>query len=265
MKKLSLDAFTLKLIAIISMGIHHTVMILWEIFPIWVHIPLYILRGITFPIMAFFLTEGFRRTSNIKRYMLRLLIFGLIAQVPYMLAMGMYTLNIIFSILMGLICLALYEKLYVNGKKRALFVLLFILLLLISTVTVEGALFGPLMIFLYHVIKDEKKRRTIPLISWFIMMLVSNLGTRMAMGMGLMEMEEIFSTAGRLAQLEVLMIQYWVFPIGALLIIPLIRAYNGERGRRAKFLFYTFYPLHFAVLAAIAYALGFIDFSIFGL
>ena len=262
MKKLSLDAFTLKLIAIISMGIHHTVMILWEIFPIWVHIPLYALRGITFPIMAFFVTEGFRRTSNIKRYMLRLLIFGLIAQVPYTLAMGIYTLNIIFSILVGLICLVLHEKLYVNAQKKALFIIAFIAILFISMVLLEGALFGPLMIFLYHVIKDEKKRRTIPLISWFVMMLVSNFVTRFVIEMG--DMEAIINSAGRLAQLELLMSQYWVFSIGALLVIPLIWAYNGERGRRAKFLFYTFYPLHFAVLAVIGYALGFINFSIFG-
>ncbi|MCL2007299.1 MAG: conjugal transfer protein TraX [Treponema sp.] len=264
MKKLSLDAFTLKLIAIISMGIHHTVMILWEIFPVWVHIPLYILRGITFPIMAFFVTEGFRRTSNIKRYMLRLLVFGLIAQLPYTLAMGIYTLNIIFSILVGLICLALYEKLYVQGNKRALFVITFIAILLVSMVTIEGALFGPLMIFLYHVIKNEKRRRTIPLISWFIMMLVSNLATRAVMGMGMEEMDAILGTAGRLAQLEVLMSQYPIFSIGALLIIPLLWAYNGERGRRAKFLFYTFYPAHFAILAVIAFALGLVNFSVFG-
>ena len=39
--KLSLDAFTLKIIAIVSMGVHHTIMILWELFPLWLHLPLY--------------------------------------------------------------------------------------------------------------------------------------------------------------------------------------------------------------------------------
>ena len=108
MKSLSLDTFTLKLIAIISMALHHVVMVLWEVMPLWIHIPAYALRGITFPIMAFFLVEGFRRTSNLKRYMLRLLAFAVVSQIPYALALGtpLWTpLNIIFTILLGLCCL----------------------------------------------------------------------------------------------------------------------------------------------------------------
>jgi hypothetical protein len=42
-------------------------------------------------------------------------------------------------------------------------------------------------------------------------------------------------------------------------VIPLLLLYNGQRGRRAKFLFYTFYPLHFAVLAAVGYYTGVIE------
>ena len=53
-----------------------------------------------------------------------------------------------------------------------------------------------------------------------------------------------------------MMTQTFVLPLGTFLIIPLLRAYNGELGRRAKYLFYTFYPAHFAVLVLIAFALG---------
>jgi hypothetical protein len=58
---------------------------------------------------------------------------------------------------------------------------------------------------------------------------------------------------------------YFVVPIATFLIIPLLLAYNGERGRRAKYLFYAFYPGHLAILAIIAYALGVTDFSVLGL
>ena len=260
MRKLSLDAFTLKLIAIISMALSHTSVVFWEIVPIWLHIPLYAIRGITFPIMAFFLTEGFRRTSNIKRYMLRLLIFALIAQIPYMLVMEFFTLNIIFTILLGLICLLLHDKLCVKAQKRGLFAVIFAALLigLLVTNLVEGGPLGPLMIFLFHVIKDEKKRRTIPLICWGAMMILSNFLTRVAV---VFADAAVFADAqGPAMQVELLMIPFYVFSVGSFAVIPLLRAYNGERGRRAKFLFYAFYPAHLAVLAIAAYTLGFTDF-----
>ena len=261
MKKLSIDAFTLKIIAITSMALHHTVMILWELFPMWLHLTLYVMRGVTFPIMAFFLTEGFRRSSNIKRYMLRLLIFALIAQVPYTLAFGAFQLNIIFTILLGLISLRLYDKWYVNEKKQTRFVLVFLALLLVSFVA-EGAAFGVLLIFLFHVIKDEKKRRTIPLIFWGGIMIIGNLIMQATVMLGDMMDKPMFAGMGGFIELEMLMSSYYVFSLGVFGVIPLLRAYNGQRGRRAKFLFYTFYPLHFAILAAIAYALGVTDFSI---
>ena len=163
MKQLSLDAFSLKMIAIISMMVHHTAVVMWEVIPFSVHIPLYFLRGVTFPIMAFFLVEGFRRTSNIKKYMLRLLVFALIAQVPYMLALNYFVPNIIFTILVGLICLTLYDKFYVTKTKQELFIFLFIVIILLTSFF-EGGILGPILIFMYHKIKDEKKRRTLPLI-----------------------------------------------------------------------------------------------------
>jgi hypothetical protein len=263
---LSLDAFTLKIIAITSMALHHTITILWEIFPIWLHIPLYFISGITFPIMSFFLTEGFRRTSNVKKYMLRLLVFGLLAQIPYMLSTGLGTLNIIFTILLGLIGLMLYDSLYVKAQKRTLFVVLFIVLLIVATFTVEGQFFGPILILLFYVIKDEKKRRTYPLIIFGALTALLDILNRVSYAL-----DEVAVTAavamqgGVFMQYQLMMMQYFVFSVGTFAIIPLLRAYNGEKGRNAKYLFYAFYPLHFAVLAAIAYALGLADFSILGL
>jgi len=267
MKQLSLDAFTLKMIAVISMIVHHTTVVLWEIFPISVHLPLYAIRGVTFPIMAFFIVEGFRRTSNIKKYMGRLLVFALIAQVPYMLASNLFMPNIIFTILLGLICLALYEKLYIQKQKHEIFILLFILIILISS-SFEGGLFGPILIFLFHIIKDEKKRRTIPLIFFGCVMLLMNLVFKILAAVSTIpEVQEIIAEllaefpAGYI-QLELMLAEYWVFSLGAFAIIPLLRAYNGQLGRRAKYLFYVFYPVHWLILALIAFALGLNDFTI---
>ena len=251
-----MDAFTLKMIAIISMGIQHTTWIFWEIIPIWLHIPLYVMRGITFPIMAYFLTEGYRHTSNVKKYMMRLLIFALIAQIPYVFATGIYTLNIIFTILIGLICLEQYENLYVREKRVGLFVAVFLALSIISFIS-EGGMFCIILILLFHLIKDEKNRRVIPLICWGFFMLIPNLIYRvlnfldMTTSVGIMDMLYDVQIIG--VQVELLMLQFYVFSIGSFLIIPFLNAYNGEIGRNAKYLFYAFYPLHWIVLSLIAY------------
>ena len=44
------------------------------------------LGRLTAPIMCFFLAEGFAKTSSRRRYVIRLLVFALISQVPYALA-----------------------------------------------------------------------------------------------------------------------------------------------------------------------------------
>lgn len=257
MKSLSLDTYTLKLIAIISMALHHVVMVLWEIFPLWVHIPAYMLRGITFPIMGFFVVEGFRRTSNIQRYIKRLFIFGLISQIPHTLALGLFMPNIVLTILLGLLCLMMYDKLYVKMQKKALFVILFIVIAVLSILLqFEGGLVGPILILMYHVIKNERKRRFWPLMCWGIMNMVFGLLNRLAIG--LLPADVVTG----MLNIELLLANYlWVLPLGTFLIIPLLMAYNGERGRRTKFLFYYFYPIHWAVLAAIAFALGLTDFA----
>ena len=67
--------------------------------------------GLTFPIMAFLLVEGYRHTSNVARYARRLLVFALVAQVPF----GMFLspgLNVLFTLL---VCLGLLYALRAIG------------------------------------------------------------------------------------------------------------------------------------------------------
>ena len=54
------------------------------------------------------------------------------------------------------------------------------------------------------------------------------------------------------------------FAVGAFLGAILIRNFNGERGRRMKWLFYSFYPLHLAVLGGVALALSLVGLGVFG-
>jgi len=58
------DAYTLKIIAIVGMVLQHTAIILADVIPYGLEIPMHLAGGLTFPIMAFFLIEGLKHTSN---------------------------------------------------------------------------------------------------------------------------------------------------------------------------------------------------------
>ena len=75
-------AFPLKVLAIAGMTCNHACYIYWDYLPPGILCALFALGGLTFPIMAFLLVEGYRHTSSVRRYGRRLLAFALVAQVP---------------------------------------------------------------------------------------------------------------------------------------------------------------------------------------
>lgn len=71
---------------------------------------LQILGRIAFPLFAFQLTIGYQKTSNKKRYIKRLLIFGVISQPIYYLLTRSWELNILFSLTLGFWALWAWEN-----------------------------------------------------------------------------------------------------------------------------------------------------------
>ena len=252
---LHLDAFKLKWIAIIGMVLNHIVIAWWEIIPVGLAVPLYAVGGLTFPIMAYFVVEGYRHTSNLKRYILRLLIFGLISIPFHILTFGDFGLNIMFTIIMGIVSILLYDKI----KVRPLFWLLFVILALLTFIPIvfDWAIIGVIVILLTHVIRKEATRRVVPAIVAGVFMLAFSLFGVWVTGDPYMQAE----LAGAPGYDHTLMLVSTAFPIGCVAAAFLLKNFNGERGRRMKWLFYTFYPLHLAILGLVALLMGWVDLS----
>ena len=89
-KRLSLDRFTLKVIAVAAMFVDHfAAMFLVGLTAGrfgWVYYVCRFIGRMTAPIMCFFLSEGFIHTSSRKRYIERMALFALISQPFYTLA-----------------------------------------------------------------------------------------------------------------------------------------------------------------------------------
>ena len=109
-----MTSFVIKIIACITMVLDHikyaipcTNGILTEYF-----------GRISFPLFAFLITEGYVHTKDFKKYCLRLLIFGIISQIPFMLFRTLVgewkMLNIMFTMLLGLIAIFVYDKIEKN-------------------------------------------------------------------------------------------------------------------------------------------------------
>ncbi|MBQ7241541.1 MAG: hypothetical protein IJS35_02000 [Firmicutes bacterium] len=93
----------LKIIAIITMTLDH----LGEfLFPDL--LALRIIGRIAFPIAAYQIAVGYKYTSNLKKYALRLIILAWVTQVPYNFIMGP-KLNPAFTLLFGLIAIILWN------------------------------------------------------------------------------------------------------------------------------------------------------------
>lgn len=217
-------SFTLKVVAIIGMTLNHFCYVFYPYLPAEALCVLFVFGGLTFPIMAFLLVEGYHHTSNVKRYASRLLVFALISQVPYGLFLS-HNLNVLFTLLFGLGILYLYDRL----ENRAMF-LLAVAALTAASALCDWGIFGPLMILMMRALPDRRQRVVFPLLLPIL-------------GEGLPRLSNF------MAAFNLELLPFALYPlIGCTATIPLLLAYNGSRGRPMKWLFYAYYPAHILAL-----------------
>lgn len=208
-----LNGNMLKWIAIITMAIDHTAHVLVPTMLLEYTVMRYIGR-LAFPIFCFLLVEGFLHTSNVKKYLTRMLIFALVAEIPFDLALSgqafyWWYQNVFWTLFLGLLVMYLIKRF---PAKWMILVAGLGGMLVAHLLNTDYGAGGVLLIFVFYYLKERE------LLKYIIMALL------MIIGYG---GSQIFSLIA---------------------IIPML-LYNGERGKFSmKWFFYAFYPAHLMVL-----------------
>lgn len=211
-----MSSFGLKILAIILMTIDHIGFLL---FP-----KIKLLRSIgrlAFPIFAFQLGVGFKNTKSKEKYIFRMLMFTIISQIPFDLALQTATLghepllNIGATLTLGLLALYCLEKF---DNKWIKYISVFLVILLSAFIPIDYGWMGVLLIVVLYFINIDKLFGAI----FFVLLVISDC----KLDNSLFNLPQIFA------------------------LIPIL-SYNGKKGKNIKYLFYAFYPLHLLALVAI--------------
>ena len=185
-----------------------------------------IIGRIAFPLFCFMLVEGYFKTRNRKKYLLNLLLFGVISEVPF----DMFTTasffnmnwnNVMFTLALVLVTVWIIDTLKEKMQKRpkALWYLVSILIVLVMCCVSMSLSLD----YEHHAI----------LIGYFFYLFHDMPVFAIPFGYASMFKEP------------------W-----ALLGFGLTLTYNGERGKQHKMLNYWFYPVHMLILGILRLYLG---------
>ena len=197
---------------------------------------------IAFPLFAFMIVEGYFHTSNLKKYIKRLVIFAIISEIPFNLVMGnslFYPLhqNVLWTFLLGILLIHLNEKAKKTGKIiiRVLTVIATVILAyLLGIITfVDFYNAGVLTVLVFYFFRGRK---------WY------NFIAQLA----LLAYINIEMLSGLVYEISLFGITFSIVRQGfALLALIPIWLYKGKQGpynKILKYTYYGFYPAHLLVL-----------------
>ncbi len=246
MKIKILNRSTLKWIALIAMLIDHIAAILgeacfanWNLN--WVYTTFRIVGRLAFPIFAFFIAEGWYYTKNKKKYFFLILVFAIISQPIYYFALNSsrFSLNILITFLFSLIVLFLIDKIKANKSMAfANSILIFavvvlVILLELLNIDVSFGLYGVALPVIFYLCYHSSFKKQI--LMWCVVAVLI-----------------VLNWLGNFLLLEDISINSFI-ELFALLAIPLLCLYNGQKGKFSyKWLFYIFYPAHILLIYLIS-------------
>ena len=203
---------------------------------------------ISFPIFAFLLVEGFFHTRSLKKYILRLLLFAVISEIPFNLMMGsrlFYPVhqNVLWSFLIAIGLVSLNERAKQKGKiwLRVLAgvgtVLLGYLLGLVTMVDFYHA--GVLTVLVFYFFRGKK---------WWCY-----LGQLVCLWYINVEMLGGLSYEIELWGGKIFFLSQQVFALLALVPIWLYHGKQGYYNKALQLTYYAFYPAHMLILGLLKF------------
>lgn len=201
---------------------------------------------LAFPIFAFMIVEGYCHTGNLKKYVLRLLAFAVIAEIPFNLMTGNSVIyyvhqNVLWTFLIGIGLIHINE---LARKKQRLWLTCLVMIattllgFLLGYVTfVDYNAAGILTVLVFYFFRGKK---------WWCLLgqLVGLYYINVEMLQGLFFNFELFGHSVEIVQQGL-----------ALLSLAFIWLYNGRQGKKSKtfqYFCYAFYPAHMLLLWIVA-------------
>ena len=200
---------------------------------------------VAFPIFAFMAVEGYFHTRSFKKYILRMLLFAVLSEIPFDLMYGgtwFYPVhqNVLWTFLLGLLGVWLMEQVRKKGKPC---MYLLVCVLVVPAGLVLGTLcmvdyygVGVLTVFVFYFLHGRKWWCFLGQLAALYWLNVELLG-------GLMYPVQLFGMEFELCQQG----------LALLALIP-IWLYHGRQGYHSKpfqYLCYAFYPVHMLLLVVV--------------
>ena len=247
LQKPSLTSNAIKLIAIGAMTLDHIAWAVWPGYPReFLPLLLHLIGRITCPIMCYFIAEGFHYTRNIRKYTARLFLFALVSHFCYLYASADFAgwrsfvpfltggvldqTSVMWSLAWGLVMLRVAYSERLTGLAKPL------LILLICAVSFpsDWSCIAALCVLAFGTNRGDLKKQA----RWLVFYVA------------LYAVVYVFSMDWL----------YGLLQLGVVLAIPILRLYNGKRGkspaanRVMKWLFYVYYPLHLLIIGLLLHA-----------
>ncbi len=205
-----LSCSALKVIALVSMLVDHSAYYLLE-HGTALYEAMRCFGRIAFPVFAFLIAEGFAHTRNRLRYFLTLLGFAVVSEIPwYLLNEADGTHNVMFTLVLGVVALAIFDKLH--DKKFVCTGMIALIAIFATYLGTDYEWRGILLITICYMMRGHR-----PLLLLFILPLMIHYGT-----------------GGT---------------VMATIVLSLYDGERGFiQGSVAKYGFYAFYPVHLCLI-----------------
>lgn len=200
---------------------------------------------VAFPIFAFMAVEGYFHTRSFKKYILRMLLFAVLSEIPFDLMYGgtwFYPVhqNVLWTFLLGLLGVWLMEQVRKKGKT---WMYLLVCVLVVPAGLVLGTLcmvdyygVGVLTVFVFYFLHGRKWWCFLGQLAALYWLNVELLG-------GLMYPVQLFDLEFELCQQGLALL--------ALIPIWLYRGRQGYHSKPFQYLCYAFYPVHMLLLVVV--------------